>query len=419
MLFLGTSHVINAVYPMELWEDYGIVSYNMAGHGNKMPTTYWVFENALLETTPKLVVIDCLKISQDYYASYLFSQVHISMDAIPLSSTKIQAIKELVDQEETLLYAIEHPETEAREEISLLWDFSVYHARWEELNRTDFEIESSPEKGAEARVAVTQPRSVTEVSPSERVDVNVRGVEYLKKIIEECQEAGIEVLLTYLPFPASMTEQREAYTIADIAEEYGVNYVNFLEMDVVNYYTDMYDEDSHLNPSGAHKITAYLGEYISEHYDLPDRREDEAYAFWNEDFTEYREYMEGLLLSQTSLDRYLMLLSDDSYDALISIEDASLADDLIYRRLLLNIGVSYSEIKSGKTVFAVTCGGEDVTSYASVGDVEDVQLQQKMLSCTSETEAAIRIKVYNHATGQLIDERNFNRVDTAVQYVAQ
>ena len=59
VLFLGTSHVINAVYPMELWEDYGIVSYNMAGHGNKMPTTYWVFENALLETTPKLVVIDC------------------------------------------------------------------------------------------------------------------------------------------------------------------------------------------------------------------------------------------------------------------------------------------------------------------------------------------------------------------------
>ena len=32
VLFLGTSHVINAVYPMELWRDYGIVSYNMANH---------------------------------------------------------------------------------------------------------------------------------------------------------------------------------------------------------------------------------------------------------------------------------------------------------------------------------------------------------------------------------------------------
>ena len=28
VLFLGTSHVLNAVYPMELWRDYGIVSYN-------------------------------------------------------------------------------------------------------------------------------------------------------------------------------------------------------------------------------------------------------------------------------------------------------------------------------------------------------------------------------------------------------
>ena len=26
--FLGTSHVMDAVYPMELWRDYGIVSYN-------------------------------------------------------------------------------------------------------------------------------------------------------------------------------------------------------------------------------------------------------------------------------------------------------------------------------------------------------------------------------------------------------
>ena len=31
VLFMGTSHVINAIFPMELWNDYGVVSYNFGG----------------------------------------------------------------------------------------------------------------------------------------------------------------------------------------------------------------------------------------------------------------------------------------------------------------------------------------------------------------------------------------------------
>lgn len=46
VLFMGTSHVLNAVYPMELWNDYGIVSYNFGGHGNYLPTTYCIMKNA-------------------------------------------------------------------------------------------------------------------------------------------------------------------------------------------------------------------------------------------------------------------------------------------------------------------------------------------------------------------------------------
>lgn len=33
VLFFGNSHMANGVFPMELWNDYGIVSYNLAGFG--------------------------------------------------------------------------------------------------------------------------------------------------------------------------------------------------------------------------------------------------------------------------------------------------------------------------------------------------------------------------------------------------
>lgn len=37
VLFFGTSHVRYGIYPMELWEEYGITSYNLAIRVPKLP----------------------------------------------------------------------------------------------------------------------------------------------------------------------------------------------------------------------------------------------------------------------------------------------------------------------------------------------------------------------------------------------
>ena len=57
----------------------------------------------------------------------------------------------------------------------------------------------------------------------------------------------------------------------------------------MDFDTDCYDEASHLNPDGAVKVTAWLGETLSQTYDLPDRRGDAAYAHWDEALAEYEE----------------------------------------------------------------------------------------------------------------------------------
>jgi hypothetical protein len=48
----------------------------------------------------------------------------------------------------------------------------------------------------------------------------------------------------------------------------------------LNFETDMADE-GHLNPIGAEKLTTHLAKYIREHYNIPDRRNDPAYAEWH------------------------------------------------------------------------------------------------------------------------------------------
>ena len=78
------------------------------------------------------------------------------------------------------------------------------------------------------------------------------GEAYLRRMIESCRKRGIDVLLTYLPFPASDLCMKEARRVYDIAEEYGIPYVNFLDEDeVISYEYDLHDNYSHLNVSGA------------------------------------------------------------------------------------------------------------------------------------------------------------------------
>lgn len=58
VLFLGSSHVRHGFFPMELWNDYGISSFNLAANGSTIPVSYWTLVNALDYQEIKLVVMD-------------------------------------------------------------------------------------------------------------------------------------------------------------------------------------------------------------------------------------------------------------------------------------------------------------------------------------------------------------------------
>ena len=55
--------------------------------------------------------------------------------------------------------------------------------------------------------------------------------------------------------------------------------------DTSSDYRDRY----HCNASGAMKVTTYFGDYISQHYDIPDRRGDPDYSEWDRQLASYRE----------------------------------------------------------------------------------------------------------------------------------
>lgn len=296
VLFFGTSHVIDGIYPMELWNDYGIVSYNWGGHSNELATSYWVMRNALEYTHPKLVVIDVKGVDNDILVSETPEYIHLSLDCFPLSHTKYETVCDLF------------PEAENKWEY--LFDFGIYHNRWNELTEDDFQVRKTKEKGAETMIAVAKPYDMVLIDRKLKNREETTGKEYLRKMIAYCQEKGIEVLLIHIPYPTDESKLKWGNSVDDIAEEYGVPYINFMYEDVINYNTDCYDLGSHLNASGAKKVTDFLGQYITENFPVENHKEDENYASWLEDYKIYTDDKLYRLKAETNFYNYLMLLAD-------------------------------------------------------------------------------------------------------------
>lgn len=53
VIFIGSSHVMCSVYPMELYDRYGIASYVFASSAQLLPQSYYQLKEALRYQTPK------------------------------------------------------------------------------------------------------------------------------------------------------------------------------------------------------------------------------------------------------------------------------------------------------------------------------------------------------------------------------
>lgn len=331
VLFLGTSHMVNAIYPIELWNEYGIAAYNMGGHGHPMASSYWLMMNALDYCSPELIVIDCQSIANDERKASL-DYSHWTMDNFPISKNKIAAVFDLYD--------------DSSKRMEYLWDFSLYHSRWNEITQADYQKEESLYYGGEPRIAVAVPDTPIDIAACVKTDLDTLGTQYLRKIIEECQKRKIEVLLTYLPFPVTKESNvNESFNAEAIAKEYGIECVNFLKMDIVDYNTDCYDSGSHLNPSGAKKVTEWLGKYIQITYQIQNRKEEVAYSKWNEDYIKYQSQNIETIKKEFLLDNYLMMLRNKEFSVCIYLkEDSAIYSDERLVNLIKNIS-QYEDIK--------------------------------------------------------------------------
>ena len=327
VVFYGTSHVINSVYPMLLWKDYGITSYNLAIHGGSIAASYWMLRNSVEYHKPKIAVMDVL-LTKSQWTRMENALAHAALDPFPLTKTKVQAIWDIF------------PET--RDRMEMLFPLDVFHNRWKDLDTemllrgAGLDQARTAEKGAESRIRVYPLDNPVCVPLEDNQVEDSVGLQYLGKFIEFCQESDIIPVITYLPYRYENAEEEQRYSNAalELARSLGAATIDLQHTDLIDDETDWYDMGSHVNPTGAKKITRVLGEFLKEHYALEDHRQDAA---WAEDYEAYYGFQRENLLSATDLWDMLTILSLEDFSARVEL-GTDFPMDTVTRKLLDSLG---------------------------------------------------------------------------------
>lgn len=176
---------------------------------------------------------------------------------------------------------------------SFYFDIAKYHSdysllassdQWSYVNKGNI---YDVEKGflfANTHVPFSRPEII-----NERGELTEQQANALNELLDYCDDQNLQVLFIVCPYIITETDWIVLNTCGDIIQERGYNYINFnnyYDEIGVDFETDFRDRN-HVNYLGSEKYTNYLMNYISDHYELPDHRGDEAYSSWDDDYNEY------------------------------------------------------------------------------------------------------------------------------------
>ena len=297
VLFFGSSVGVTAFSPMELYNNYGITSYNLSSEEQSLPVSYFWLQEALRTQHPKVVMVEpfFLFSYHGYYYDPLNTSetsVRQSMDPMKWSPVKINAIREICELDETY------------NALSYFFPIIRYHDRWKYINLE--ELSQKNERGLMGYSPgfKTHVKGVT-YEPFERLyDTKLEAqpvmMQYLTRMAELCREEKINFVVVKTPATAHILEKNN--TIHEFTDQYGGDFIDFNESEV--YYDGLdywYEDDNsdaeHTNHWGAVKVMDYLGNYLVEECGL-EPHEDEQWASLDEPYQQRIEAGEEAALNE-------------------------------------------------------------------------------------------------------------------------
>ena len=361
VVFLGTSHVLNAVNPMQLWQERGIAGYNLGYHTVHIPLCFWMLQIAKTYHTPKVAVIDIFRLWFSYEEGEdkgVLAPMHNAFDTFPLFPTKWRAVLDLCAK------------PESRAEIA--FPLYLYHNRWTDSNfkfdtkatlrKLRGKYKAYVTKGMDFRIAVRSDETFYVETTNHYDGAESTSMEYCRRFIVWCKENSIIPVFMLVPYSGTGTSPvyRENFdswieAFRPIVEQEGVYFLDMTD-GYVDFDIDQYDLKSHLNPSGARKVTDAIGAFLSETLGCQSHRDDPAFAAWHGDYDAYRQWLLGTIARQDDFKNLLMMTNHAEVYAAVRAGNNA-AFDAVEEKLLFE---NWSDIRFERT------GAEDAAVTVTV-----------------------------------------------------
>lgn len=298
VLYMGTSATNRYFIPPVAYNEAGITSFNLATMGLPMFFVPTLINEAEKTQDPDLYIIELRNVLK---TKNEVTDAHIRRvtDSMKESRNKYDAIDR----------AMEYTEG-ATGELSNIddgWlDYFVpivkYHSRltagdikpadflpWKTKNKTKGYVLSANTLNVKAQKEPVYADGYADLAPEME--------QALSDTLDACDglEDGKEVLFVLAPYSMREGQQEMFNTAIEMVTERGYPVLDFNQKEVtdameLDWERDLYNS-KHVNYIGAEKYTAYLLDYLVEHYDLEDHRGDAKYDSWSKAYEEYLDYV--------------------------------------------------------------------------------------------------------------------------------
>ncbi|MBR0397517.1 MAG: hypothetical protein IJI10_04520 [Eubacterium sp.] len=278
VVIIGSSGSMSAFMPMEAWKAKGFTSYNFCTNEMAYEAMPYAVREAAKTQSPSVVLIDVKTLVRPYsihemVANGQTGDISFNTDGYKYSLDRLEFIYRYL------------PHTSFS--FPYYFDILKYHElpfhtkywNWEKhyLNRGYGFFGWGNE--------IEYAEDTDEIIPlEESVD------RALDEVMAECKKGfpDSQVVFLYYPYAETIYNDHPVATVNYIEKR--VQDAGFTFLDCADYFEEFgfdiqrdYWNNGHWNVLGSEKTTAWMIDYLSTHYDLPDHREDPAYDSWNKD----------------------------------------------------------------------------------------------------------------------------------------
>lgn len=280
-VFIGTSGVDRFWIGAKAYEETGLSVHPLSVDG--IPLWFYpnLIDEALATQDPELILIDMRGFVQEQSSVKLWdARARRFLDSLPFfslrrvnSAFKAMEYKRIIDPEESQF------------DVSLLFSVVKYHSKWaNEYSVADNLGSKEHEYGGyfispKRNIRTTHNKPVV-YDPDKKYALDPITERATRELFDYIEEKDLNVLFVNTPKFMSDREMGIFNTVYDMLDEKGYNYIHFYKDNSSDFTVELdinkdYYDNGHLNFYGAEKFTPVLAEYLSENYNLPDRRGDE------------------------------------------------------------------------------------------------------------------------------------------------